>query len=174
MKVVVTSRQTIKPSNPTPQHLCQLKLSFLDQIQQPHFVPFIYFYASSNSGLNKATNDRRRSEKLKESLSQTLSWFYPLAGRVKDNIFFDCNDEGVPFFEAQVQSSLDHVVGQSNSNSPHNCLFPYPDFDDAGDLLLAVQLNFFDCGGMAIGLCTSHKIADAFINSYVYEILGSY
>ncbi|KAL7209347.1 hypothetical protein ACSBR1_030974 [Camellia fascicularis] len=161
MKVVVTSRQTIKPSNPTPQHLCQLKFSFLDQIQQPHFVPFIYFYASSNSGLNKATNDRRRSEKLKESLSETLSWFYPLAGRVKDNLFFDCNDEGVPFFEAQVQSSLDHVVGQSNSNSPLNCLFPYPDFDDAGDLLLAVQLNFFDCGGMAIGLCTSHKIADA-------------
>ncbi|CAL5413968.1 unnamed protein product [Camellia sinensis] len=161
MKVVVTSRQTIKPSNPTPQHLCQLKLSFLDQIQQPHFVPFIYFYASSNSGLNKATNDRRRSEKLKESLSQTLSWFYPLAGRVKDNIFFDCNDEGVPFFEAQVQSSLDHVVGQSNSNSTLNCLFPYPEFDYAGDLLLAVQLNFFNCGGMAIGLCTSHKIADA-------------
>ncbi|GMP78227.1 hypothetical protein CsSME_00034248 [Camellia sinensis var. sinensis] len=161
MKVVVTSRQTIKPSNPTPQHLCQLKLSFLDQIQQPHFVPFIYFYASSNSGLNKATNDRRRSEKLKESLSETLSWFYPLVGRVKDNIFFDCNDEGVPFFEAQVQSSLDHVVGQSNSNSPLNCLFPYPDFDHAGDLLLAVQLNFFNCGGMAIGLCTSHKIADA-------------
>ncbi|XP_028080693.1 vinorine synthase-like [Camellia sinensis] len=161
MKVVVTSRQTIKPSNPTPQHLCQLKLSFLDQIQQPHFVPFIYFYASSNSGLNKATNDRRRSEKLKESLSETLSWFYPLVGRVKDNLFFDCNDEGVPFFEAQVQSSLDHVVGQSNSNSPLNCLFPYPDFDHAGDLLLAVQLNFFNCGGMAIGLCTSHKIADA-------------
>ncbi|CAL5347825.1 unnamed protein product [Camellia sinensis] len=173
MKVVVTSRQTIKPSNPTAQHLCQLKLSFLDQIQQPHFVPFIYFYASSNSGLNKATNDRRRSEKLKESLSETLSWFYPLVGRVKDNLFFDCNDEGVPFFEAQVQSSLDHVVGQSNSNSPLNCLFPYPDFDHAGDLLLAVQLNFFNCGGMAIALdlsaskiqakrlCTSHKIADA-------------
>ncbi|KAI8004438.1 Stemmadenine O-acetyltransferase [Camellia lanceoleosa] len=161
MKVVVTSRQTIKPSNPTPQHLRQLKLSFLDQIQQPHFVPLIYFYASSNSGLNKATNDRRRSEKLKESLSETLSWFYPLAGRVKDNLFFDCNDQGVPFFEAQVQSSLDHVVGQSKSNSQLNYLFPYLDFDDAGDLLLAVQLNFFDCGGMAIGLCTSHKIADA-------------
>ncbi|KAI8002210.1 Stemmadenine O-acetyltransferase [Camellia lanceoleosa] len=156
MKVVVTSRQTIKPSNPTPQHLRQLKLSFLDQIQQPHFVPIIYFYASSNSGLNKATNDRRRSEKLKESLSETLSWFYPLAGRVKDNLFFDCNDQGVPFFEAQVQSSLDHVVGQSKSNSQLNYLFPYLDFDDAGDLLLAVQLNFFDCG-----LCTSHKIADA-------------
>ncbi|KAL7177067.1 hypothetical protein ACSBR2_030403 [Camellia fascicularis] len=151
MKLVVTSRQTIKPSNPTPQHLCQLKLSFLDQIQQPHFVLFIICsYATSNSGLNKATNDRRRSEKLKESLSETLSWFYPLAGRVKDNLVFYCSDEGVPFFEAQVQSSLDHVVGQSNSNSPHNCLFPYPDFDDVGDLLFAVQLNFFDCGGMAI------------------------
>ncbi|CAL5347831.1 unnamed protein product [Camellia sinensis] len=157
MKVVVTSKQTIKPSNQTPHYLCQLKLSFLDQKQQPHYLPFVYFYAS---GLNKATSVRRRSEKLKKSLSETLSWFYPLAGRVKDNLFVDCNDEGVPFLEVQVESSLDHVVGQSNCNSQLNNLFPYPDFDDAGDLLLAVQVNFFQCGGMAIGLCTSHKIAD--------------
>ncbi|GMP78236.1 hypothetical protein CsSME_00034255 [Camellia sinensis var. sinensis] len=149
MKVVVTSKQTIKPSNQTPHYLCQLKLSFLDQKQQPHYLPFVYFYAS---GLNKATSVRRRSEKLKKSLSETLSWFYPLAGRVKDNLFVDCNDEGVPFLEVQVESSLDHVVGQSNCNSQLNNLFPYPDFDDAGDLLLAVQVNFFQCGGMAIGL----------------------
>ncbi|XP_028117872.1 deacetylvindoline O-acetyltransferase-like [Camellia sinensis] len=156
MKVVVTSKQAIKPSNQTPHYLCQLKLSFLDQKQQPHYLPFVYFYAS---GLNKATSVRR-SEKLKKSLSETLSWFYPLAGRVKDNLFVDCNDAGVPFLEVQVESSLDHVVGQSNCNSQLNNLFPYPDFDDAGDLLLAVQVNFFQCGGMAIGLCTSHKIAD--------------
>ncbi|KAI8002211.1 Stemmadenine O-acetyltransferase [Camellia lanceoleosa] len=158
MKVVVTSKQTIKPSNQTLHYLCQLKLSFLDQKQQPYFVLFVYFYASR---LNKAISVRRRSEKLKKSLSKTLSWFYPLVGRVKDNLFVDYNNEGMPFFEAQVESNLDHVVGQSNYKSQFNNLFPYHDFDDASDLLLAVQVNFFHCGGMAIGLCTSYKIADA-------------
>ncbi|KAJ7969453.1 Vinorine synthase-like [Quillaja saponaria] len=45
------------------------------------------------------------------------------------------------------------------------------DEDDAYELTLGVQLNIFDCGGFAIGVCISHKIADGlssavFMNSW--------
>ncbi|XP_028793391.1 salutaridinol 7-O-acetyltransferase-like [Neltuma alba] len=33
--------------------------------------------------------------------------------------------------------------------------------DEAVDTVLGVQFNVFECGGMAIGICISHKIADA-------------
>ncbi|KAF3456569.1 hypothetical protein FNV43_RR01223 [Rhamnella rubrinervis] len=44
--------------------------------------------------------------------------------------------------------------------------------------LLVVQVTFFECGGMSIGISISHKIADAstlhtFLNSWVATTLGS-
>ncbi|XP_050117538.1 stemmadenine O-acetyltransferase-like [Malus sylvestris] len=39
-------------------------------------------------------------------------------------------------------------------------LDPYNIRMDKAVAAMAVQLNFFDCGGMGIGICLSHKIAD--------------
>ncbi|KAJ9709683.1 hypothetical protein PVL29_001253 [Vitis rotundifolia] len=38
--------------------------------------------------------------------------------------------------------------------------FPYA-LDDIVDIVLAIQVNIFKCGGIAIGVCISHKVADA-------------
>ena len=38
--------------------------------------------------------------------------------------------------------------------------FPYA-LDDIVDIVLAIQVNIFQCSGMAIGVCISHKVADA-------------
>ncbi|KAM5565285.1 hypothetical protein ABKV19_019355 [Rosa sericea] len=106
MVVKIISKECIKPSSPTPQHLKTHKLSLLDQFIPSIYVPMILFYpihpnptASANSA-----NTSQRSKLLKQSLSETLTSFYPLAGRIRDNLSIDCNDEGASYTEAEVES----------------------------------------------------------------------
>ncbi|KAL7164830.1 hypothetical protein ACSBR2_040678 [Camellia fascicularis] len=161
MEVVVISRDTIKPSLPTPPNLRLVKLSFLDQLNLRIFNPFIYFY-TSDSSFNFA--------RLKKSLSDILTGFYPLAGRLKDNLFVDCNDNGVDFFQAQVNCKLSRLIERPDYVEI-NKLLPYPEMDDCGDKLLAIQVNIFECNGIAIGLYISHTVFDAlstftFVNNW--------
>lgn len=37
---------------------------------------------------------------------------------------------------------------------------------------LGFQLNIYDCGGFAIGLCSSHKLADGLSYAHVHQNLG--
>ncbi|KAL6350357.1 hypothetical protein AAG906_004307 [Vitis piasezkii] len=97
IQVEVISTDTIKP--PTPTHLCHLLLSFLDQVLTPIFTPIVLFYPMDG---DVKVDTIERSVWLKKTLSKTLIQFYPLAGRVKDNLFIDCTDQGVSYFEAQV------------------------------------------------------------------------
>ena len=43
---------------------------------------------------------------MKNSLSETLTRFYPLAGKIKDDLSIDCNDEVAHYVEARVDFSL--------------------------------------------------------------------
>ncbi|KAI7995564.1 Stemmadenine O-acetyltransferase [Camellia lanceoleosa] len=161
MEVVVISRDTIKPSLPTPLHLRHVKLSFLDQLSQKIFSPFIYCY-TSDSSFNFA--------RLKKSLSEILTGFYPLAGRLKDDLFVDCNDNGVDFFQAQVNCKLSRLIERPDYVEIKK-LLPYPEMDDCGDKLLAIQVNIFECNGIAIGLCFARKVFDGlsiftFVNNW--------
>ncbi|EOY00795.1 hypothetical protein QUC31_014119 [Theobroma cacao] len=172
MKVEVVARGIIKPSSPTPGHLRNLHFSFLDQIATPVFMPMVFFYPIDG---DVNVGNFNRTEWLKKSLSETLTRFYPLAGRVKDNAFIDCNDEGVPFVQSRVKCQLSDVVRQPEP-AQLNKLLPY-ELDNVGDLILAIQANIFDCGGMAIGVCISHKIADAlslimFLNNWAATARG--
>ncbi|KAA8542162.1 hypothetical protein F0562_023314 [Nyssa sinensis] len=156
--VEVISREIVKPSSPTPHHLRNLKLSFLDQIAPPVYVPIILFYDQPKFG---------HCFDLKQSLSETLTSFYPLAGRVKSSVTVDCNDAGVEYVEAQVYALLSDVIEKPNIEELKQYL-PIEPYGTVGTgmgcrevpLLLAVQVNFFKCGGMAIALCISHSIAD--------------
>lgn len=168
MKVEVIERDCIKPSSPTPNHLRKHELSFLDQIATPIFMPMLLFYPATNYGYD---NDKTTlsTSRVKQSLSETLTQFYPLAGRIMDNALVDCNDQGTPFVEARVKCLLSDVISQPDPNQL-NKLLPC-ELDNVVDFVLAVQANIFDCGGMAIGVCISHKIADAlslvmFLNSW--------
>ncbi|ONI30186.1 hypothetical protein PRUPE_1G235900 [Prunus persica] len=44
VEVEVISKEIIKPSSPTPDHLRYLQLSFLDQLAPPVYNPFVLFY----------------------------------------------------------------------------------------------------------------------------------
>ncbi|KAF8399851.1 hypothetical protein HHK36_015722 [Tetracentron sinense] len=157
MKVEIVSRETIKPSSPTPHHLSHFQLSFLDQLAPPVYVPIILFYSAN-------TENAERCDRLKKSLSTTLTRFYPAAGKIKNSISVDCNDDGADYFLAQVSCQLSDVLGQPKADVLKQFLpcEPYTTWTGSGaDVVLAVQLNVFDCGGLAIGVCISHKIADA-------------
>ncbi|XP_028804912.1 deacetylvindoline O-acetyltransferase-like [Neltuma alba] len=155
MKVELVSKQIIKPSSPTPKNLRTYKLSFIDQLALMLHTRMLFFYPNIE---NKFANDGR--ERLKTSLSETLTHFYPFAGRVKDNKVIECNDEGVEFCETRVHGFLSYILKQPDADFVHQFV-PVDDTHLGSGFLMKVQVNLFDCGGLAIDVSFSHKIADA-------------
>ncbi|GAB4860504.1 hypothetical protein Ancab_035662, partial [Ancistrocladus abbreviatus] len=176
ISVEVTSREMIKPKTPTPHHLRTLKLSFFDQLLNSFYVPFLFFYGNENTYYT-TVNNTTRSQLLKQSLSSTLVQFYPLAGRVdRENPFVDCNDEGVEYFEANVFADISKVVEDPNIDDL-KVLLPFAPYNISKNTGLGIQMNYFGCGGIAIGLCASHRIADGtalctFMNAWAATARG--
>ncbi|GMN49118.1 hypothetical protein TIFTF001_018283 [Ficus carica] len=158
MEVEVIYNEIIKPSSPTPQNLRRYRLSFLDQISPKAYSPFLYYY-SLNYRNGKPSYIAEISDKLKKSLSQALILYYPLAGRFLDDHFLECNDDGVLYFEARVNTKLSDVL-ENPIPSELNKLLPF-ELDEIAEIPLGVQLNVFQCGGIALGLCFSHRLEDA-------------
>ncbi|CAN1152955.1 Stemmadenine O-acetyltransferase [Linum perenne] len=157
LEVRVVSKEIITPSHPTPNNLRRYSLSFLDQISPPVYNPLVLFYTTTT---NNDTN-AQRSKLLKESLSKVLSLYYPLAGCIDEtNSFAFCNDEGVPYVETEVNSQISDVLGDAVEPDELSRLVPFQ-LHEAQEVAVGVQFNRFRCGGIAIGLCVSHKVADA-------------
>lgn len=98
-------RETIKPTSPTPHHLRTCKFSFIDQTVNDIYTPLIIFLPNTNNAT--VTNVMsKRSKQLRETLSDILTRFFPLAGEVRDNLYIDCNDKGVYYMEARVNQTL--------------------------------------------------------------------
>ncbi|MFS8019842.1 putative deacetylvindoline O-acetyltransferase [Helianthus anomalus] len=160
----IISREIIKPSSPTPSHHRSYNLSLLDQGFSQIYVPLILFYPN-NEICSLTADDKAR--KLKKSLSQTLTRYYPFAGRLHTptTTYVDCNDEGVMFVEAKHDSLLhkfQHIIEEEEDETLGK-LFP----DDMvwqnsphGTRLVGVQLNHFACGGIGLAVSMSHKIGD--------------
>ncbi|KAH7857798.1 hypothetical protein Vadar_016579 [Vaccinium darrowii] len=155
MEVDIISKDTIKPSSPTPPHFRRYRLSFLDQLSPPIFMPFLLFYPNTTS-----STQQHKSNNLKNSLSRTLTKFYPLAGRLVDNMHVDCSDAGVPYTEARAHCQLSDLLSDPIPSQFHK--FLPCELGDIGDIPLAVRVNFFDCGGVVLSVAISHKVADAF------------
>lgn len=108
MKSQILSKKLVKPSTPTPRHLHKLKLSIMDQLIPMTNLNMIFYYSPGEKS-------RERCIELERSLSDTLTEFYPLAGRLAvEDLLVDCTDEGVEFSEAQVCGRIaDFVHGGS-------------------------------------------------------------
>ncbi|KAG6387263.1 hypothetical protein SASPL_152450 [Salvia splendens] len=157
-----TSKELIKPSSPTPAHQRNLQLSFLDQLAPPTYIHIIlYFKAPAAS-----------SPELKRSLSDALSIYYPLAGRLRENSRVECNDDGAEYIESRFNDvRISEVVENPRPEELARFVPLSPSGDGDGDIPLAVQASFFGCGGAALGICMSHRVADAmsmvvFVNSW--------
>ncbi|PON64754.1 Transferase [Parasponia andersonii] len=160
MAVEIVRRETINPSSPTPPNLKIFKLSFLDQIAPPVYTSLVLFYPTKHN-----TDDINTiSDHLKKSLSEGLSRFPQLAGRIdsNDTTAIECTDEGAPYVEAKFNGALSTFLDHPNEEELDQFI---PTTFESGEAatgpLLLVQATFFDCGGLAIGICISHKFADA-------------
>ncbi|KAJ8529909.1 hypothetical protein K7X08_036744 [Anisodus acutangulus] len=156
----------IKPSTPTPNHLKSLKLSLFDQVALHIFVPILFHYLPNCECNNEGITER--CDKLQKSLAETLTKFYPVAGRLsKDNLSIHCNGEGVEYVESKVNADLAEFLHEGLKMELLNDFLPT---DLPSSLLLRIQVNIFSCGGLVIGINISHIIADGFtLGSFVKE-----
>ncbi|AES99803.1 putative vinorine synthase [Medicago truncatula] len=158
MEIELLSRETIKPSSPTPSHLKLYPLSFIDNIIFRNYAPLLYFYNP-----NKSIDQNSKISQLRKSLSQLLSKYYPFAGRIKDRITIECNDQGVLFLVTKIKNKLSEIL-QNPTEKLLNPLFPdelqWKEMDWRASFI-AIQINWFTCGGMVISICMTHKIGDA-------------
>ncbi|XP_038691800.1 stemmadenine O-acetyltransferase-like [Tripterygium wilfordii] len=79
MEIEIISRECIKPSSPTPSHLRTYKISLVDQFGAPALVSSILFYPPIQA---TSLSMSKRSQVLKQSLSSTLTLYYPIAGEI--------------------------------------------------------------------------------------------
>ncbi|MED6217312.1 hypothetical protein PIB30_016501 [Stylosanthes scabra] len=162
-----SSKHIIIPSSPTPNHLREFKISLLDQLAPPLYIPIVLFYSAYD--FNPSDLDFKTiSEKLKSSLSKVLSIYHPFCGRVKDNSTVECDDSGILFIESKVTTDLSHILNNPQVHEitqllpfdPYNPQLADQENKELRATNMAVQLNEFTCGGIAIAACFSHKIAD--------------
>ncbi|KAI3465969.1 hypothetical protein Pfo_022632 [Paulownia fortunei] len=167
-----TATEMIKPSSPTPPHLRKLQLSFLDQLAPPIYIHIILYFEACHHHLDSDETSR----KLKRSLSDALAIYYPLAGRLRENSCVDCNDAGAEYVEARFND--DRILDVVENPRTEELKTYVPAVPSGGeDIPLAVQVNFFGCTGIAIGVCMSHRLADAmslvtFINAWAAACRG--
>ncbi|KAL5769639.1 hypothetical protein ACOSP7_013793 [Xanthoceras sorbifolium] len=153
MEVNIISREIIKPSSSTPTHLKTHKLSLLDQLNLSTYFSFILFYSRGFTS----------SDHLKKSLSKTLTHYYPFAGRVKDCFSVECDDYGVTFIEAQVTGNTFDVLQGPEIDLLKKLTELVPHHHQQSTTQgnnMAVQINYFDCGGVAIAVGFRHAVAD--------------
>ncbi|KAL9462434.1 hypothetical protein AB3S75_000439 [Citrus x aurantiifolia] len=166
MEVEIISRECIKPSSPTPFHLKAYKLCLMDQYQYHRHYPKLFYYPLN---LSEATDiDHIVSERLqllKQSLSETLVRFYPLAGKFTDRYSIECNDEGILFVQARANKgfTLNEFLNQPDLNLI-NKLIPVDGNERSGQAAGAhvakVQVTSFSCGGLVIFASISHMFGD--------------
>ncbi|KAK9052180.1 hypothetical protein SSX86_028808 [Deinandra increscens subsp. villosa] len=151
----IISQETIKPSSPTPPHLKTHNLSIIDQLAPNVNMPLIFFYKNYTRGDINI---------LKKSLSQTLTSYYPFAGRCLAPSVpqIDCNDQGVKFFEASSDSRLSDVIHRRELDETIDELIPNYTLSNNNPNLVEVQLNHFSCGGAAVVVSISHKAGDGY------------
>ncbi|KAL8253471.1 hypothetical protein R6Q59_037164 [Mikania micrantha] len=174
MNIQIISTENIKPSFPTPHHLKSYNLSILDQLIPAPYAPIILFYPNQDPSTNFNIDQRLKS--LKNSLSEALTRFYPLAGTIKNDLLIDCDDVGACFVVARVNSRLDEFLNHPDIDFINQFLPCEPSFNgsSAGSCVSHVQVTIFECCAIAISLCISHKILDgAALSSFMKSWAGS-
>ncbi|CAL8133210.1 unnamed protein product [Prunus armeniaca] len=173
-KVTVSIRDSsmVKPAEEsTPRG--PLWLSNLDLVFPPLHTPSVYFYRPSYGHEHNFFHP----EGLKQALIKALVPFYPMAGRLKLNdqdgrLEVDFNAEGVLFVVAESFSTVDDF---GDFASYPNFLPLIPRIDYAAGIssypILVLQVTYFKCGGVSLGVAIEHHIADGvsalhFVNTW--------
>lgn len=131
---------TIFPARPSLPQKCKLTYSDLRMLSVHYTQKCLLFSAPTGWSIREFES---MVERLKKSLSETLVYFYPMAGRLETcdgEVFIKCNDSGVEFTKA---SALDLGLAQVMVDSIPHQLIPFNGvFSTQGQFLplLAVQV----------------------------------
>ncbi|OIS99435.1 PREDICTED: acylsugar acyltransferase 3-like [Nicotiana attenuata] len=158
----IISKKIVKPLSPTPSTQRWHKLSLLDQGIGNFYMGLVLFYPKHQVDTFQI-EPKQLSTLLENSLSKAITYYYPWAGSLRGNATIDCDDTGAEFLEVEVNCPMDKVLYHQDS-SIKNIAFPQgvPLRNAAdGACLIVSQLSHFECGGIAISVCLSHKVGDA-------------
>ncbi|GMI65661.1 hypothetical protein like AT3G26040 [Hibiscus trionum] len=164
MEVHIISKEMVKPSSEEVHLRKPFSLSLLDQFSPPVYIPLMFFYSKPN-GSHFDTVQTLAG--LKKSFSKALNQYYPLSGRTIDHRCVGSYDKGVPYVEARVKGCLADCVAQTEQEWVKQLLpsQPFCSIPTSTSPQLAIQINVFDCGGIAIVVLCSHKVMDAITSS---------
>lgn len=166
--VTIVASYNVTPNQPTPKD--PLWLSDSDLIGNLGHISVIYIY--------KAKHNTDTIERLRNSLSKILVYFYPVAGRLNltksGRIEVDCNAKGVRLLEAETTKTFGDYGDFSPSESTEELVPKVDNTQPREEIpLLLLQLTRFLGGdeGLAIGVTFAHPLIDAtglihFINSW--------
>ncbi|XP_065853974.1 benzyl alcohol O-benzoyltransferase-like isoform X2 [Euphorbia lathyris] len=161
-KVHRQQSELIIPANPTPHDFKPLS-DIDDQDGLRVQLPLIFLYRFHPS---MRRNDPVRL--FKQSLAQTLVFYYPFAGRIREwpnrKLVVECTGEGVLFVEADADVSLEQFGDAIRPPFPcfDELLFDVPGSNGIVNCpLMLIQVTRLMCGGIIIGLRYNHTISDA-------------
>ncbi|MBA0702005.1 hypothetical protein Goari_005464, partial [Gossypium aridum] len=139
--------EVVAPAKPTPHEQKLLSVDIDDQESLRLQVPWIQFYRYEPSMEGKDI-----AEVIKEALAQTLVFYYPFAGRLKEGahgkLIVDCNGEGVMFIKADADVTLEQF---GEPLQP-----PFPCFEE-----LLFDVTQLKCGGFIFALRFNHVMCDS-------------
>lgn len=143
--------ELVVPATKTPRE--RKHLSDIDDQRSLRFqIPILFFYKYNiNPSLMKVINYKDPAKVIKEGLSKTLVFYYPLAGRLIElesnkKLVVDCNGEGIFFIEADAHVELDKLGDNIRPPCPYldQLLYNVPGSDGIiGCPLLLVQVNYY-------------------------------
>lgn len=159
-RLALISKKIIKPSSPTPLSHRIKNLSIFDQLNPCSYMAFAMFYPKQYNP-TLPVEPTQISTILESSLSRALTSYYPLAGTIRDDdLHVECNDVGAKFLEAKIDCSMSEIFNH-NSTEAEDLVFPKDiPWTPSKENLVVSQLNHFNCGGIAISACVSHKVVD--------------
>ncbi|GKA57977.1 shikimate O-hydroxycinnamoyltransferase-like protein [Tanacetum coccineum] len=168
MKITIKESTMVRPAEDTPQ--IKLWNSNVDLVVPNFHTPSVYFYRP-----NGASNFFD-AKVMKDALSKVLVPFYPMGGRLKRDedgrIEIDCQGQGVLFVEAESDSLIDDF-GDFAPTLELRKLIPAVDYSLGIESysLLVLQVTYFKCGGVSLGVGMQHHAADGasglhFINTW--------
>ncbi|XVE71248.1 hypothetical protein DITRI_Ditri10aG0135500 [Diplodiscus trichospermus] len=160
--VRLTKIVSVLPKSLHPQQI--LHLSNLDR-QFPMLMYVVFFYKSSCAYQNLSLDSIFSS--LKSGLEETLSTWYPAAGRLSLNpndgkLNLWCNNDGAVIVEAFTNAKISELGDLSQYNEFFEYLAYKPVYQrNFLDMPLVVaQVTRFGCGGYSISIGASHSLFD--------------
>ncbi|KAL8243543.1 hypothetical protein R6Q59_009801 [Mikania micrantha] len=157
MKIVVRESTVVIPAEETPN--IKLWNSNIDLLVPEVHTQTVYIYRHNASASFFDT------KLMRDALSRALVPFYPMGGRLgKDQngrIHIDCQGQGVLFMEAESDGVIDDF-GDFAPTSHLQKLIPAIDLSQGIESypLLLLQVTFFKCGGVSLGVGMHHYTCD--------------